>query len=106
MEFWLTVFEAIPVEEIIRVAGMSGYHTSVIVDNMEYFFDAIGILQAPPLFSHTMNEAKNPDGSKTVVTFVGYSHFDGRAMVETLNAFFERGPDQREVTLLAQLQCL
>ncbi|CAE6972115.1 unnamed protein product [Symbiodinium sp. CCMP2592] len=77
--------------EIIRVAGMSGYHTSVIVDNLEYFFDAIGILQAAPLFSHNLNEAKNPGGSKTVVTFIGYSHFDGRAMVEALHEFFERG---------------
>ena len=70
---------------------MSGYHTSIIVDNLEYFFDAIGILQAPPLFSHTLNEAKNPDGSKTTVTFIGYSHYDGIAMVEALQTFFERG---------------
>ncbi|CAJ1364411.1 unnamed protein product, partial [Effrenium voratum] len=77
--------------EIIRVAGMSGYHTSILLDGREYFFDAIGILEAAPLFSHTLNEAKNPDGSKTMVVPVGYSHCSAREMVDFLQEYFLRG---------------
>lgn len=60
------------------MAGMSGYHTSVIVDAkdcevffenrkcsavlQEYFFDSIGILEAPPLASH-----QHPDPNESQV---------------------------------------
>ena len=89
---------------------MSGYHTSVIVDHHEYFFDAIGILEAPPLFSHTLPESassssRHEDGSvsdgvvtpkrNTVVTKIGYSSQSGRDLVTALQQYFERG-EKRE----------
>lgn len=95
--------------EIIRVAGMRGYHTSVIVDSHEYFFDSIGILEAPPLFSHTLEQqaegqsqasASDEDGEvsdgpvkkrNTVVTPMGYSSQSGRQLVAALQQHFERG---------------
>eukprot|EP00435_Cladocopium_sp_Y103_P046808 s1477_g13.t1 len=97
--------------EIIRVAGMRGYHTSVIVDSHEYFFDSIGILEAPPLFSHTLDQqaegqgqsqasASDEDGAvsdgpvkkrNTVVTPMGYSSQSGRQLVAALQQHFERG---------------
>eukprot|EP00434_Breviolum_minutum_P005429 symbB.v1.2.004786.t1/scaffold274.1/size244435/27 len=94
--------------EIIRVAGMSGYHTSVLVDEQEYFFDAIGILEAPAFFSHSLNEqAQSPDDvqpdvsenfalsrgdrGKMVVIPIGYSRHSGRDLVAALQQHFERG---------------
>eukprot|EP00931_Biecheleriopsis_adriatica_P102549 TRINITY_DN77501_c0_g1_i1.p1 TRINITY_DN77501_c0_g1~~TRINITY_DN77501_c0_g1_i1.p1 ORF type:complete len:256 (-),score=48.97 TRINITY_DN77501_c0_g1_i1:90-794(-) len=77
--------------EIINIAGMQGYHTSVIVDNCEYFFDSVGILEASPMWSHMVNEAQNPDGKKTDVTFIGYSHLTGREMVQILLPYFAKG---------------
>ncbi|CAK9043642.1 DeSI-like protein sdu1 (Meiotically up-regulated gene 67 protein) [Durusdinium trenchii] len=98
--------------EIIRVAGMSGYHTSVIVDDQEYFFDSIGILEAKPLFSHMLPEPPEPDIDATgldlppsrhpsgplrspsrepVVTRIGSSAYSGRDLVAALHQYFERG---------------
>lgn len=38
--------------EVLRIAGIPAYHTSVIVGEREYYFDAGGIAAAPPLWSH------------------------------------------------------
>ena len=90
------------------MAGMSGYHTSVLVDEQEYFFDAIGILEAPAFFSHSLNEqAQSPDEvqpdvsenfalsrgdrGKMVVIPIGYSRHSGRDLVAALQQHFERG---------------
>jgi len=87
---------------------MSGYHTSVLVDEQEYFFDAIGILEAPAFFSHSLNEqAQSPDDvqpdvsenfalsrgdrGKMVVIPIGYSRHSGRDLVAALQQHFERG---------------
>lgn len=86
---------------------MSGYHTSVLVDRQEYFFDAIGILEAPAFFSHSLTEqAQSPDDvqpvsenfalsrgdrGKMAIIPIGYSRHSGRDLVAALQQHFERG---------------
>lgn len=81
--------------EILRVAGMRGFHTSVIVDDLEFFFDREGIMAAPPLWSHTgrvivQQQLPVADGL-TEILEVGRSHCSGRELVRILSPFFERG---------------
>lgn len=79
--------------EILRVAGLTGFHTSVIVDDREFFFDREGIMAAPPLWSHIVGRAKSagPNEGKTQMTPVGMSSNSGKALVEALMYFFEKG---------------
>merc|ERR1711924_456194 len=79
--------------QILSVAGMSGYHTSVIVDDKEYFFDNLGVMVGPPLFSHPVDneEVERPEDWKTEVLQLGNSSCDGGALVQALRSFFERG---------------
>eukprot|EP00933_Yihiella_yeosuensis_P029518 TRINITY_DN23151_c0_g3_i1.p1 TRINITY_DN23151_c0_g3~~TRINITY_DN23151_c0_g3_i1.p1 ORF type:complete len:245 (-),score=29.84 TRINITY_DN23151_c0_g3_i1:195-929(-) len=79
--------------EIVRVAGMGGYHTSIIVDDREYFFDSVGIMEAQPLWSHMLGETKTGDAvsNKTEVTVIGHTHINGRQMAQVLRPFFEKG---------------
>ncbi|CAE8642110.1 unnamed protein product, partial [Polarella glacialis] len=77
--------------EIVRIAGMGGYHTSVIVGDTEYFFDSVGIMEAPALWSHLAGDAKTGTDVKTEVTVIGTSHLSGRTMAQVLKPFFEKG---------------
>eukprot|EP00418_Pyrodinium_bahamense_P043833 CAMPEP_0179191424 /NCGR_PEP_ID=MMETSP0796-20121207/95081_1 /TAXON_ID=73915 /ORGANISM="Pyrodinium bahamense, Strain pbaha01" /LENGTH=239 /DNA_ID=CAMNT_0020895651 /DNA_START=45 /DNA_END=764 /DNA_ORIENTATION=- len=77
--------------EILRVAGMSGYHTSVIVDDREYFFDYLGIMVAPPLWSHIAGQMKRPSEIFTEVIPIGRSVSSGKALVQALCPHFEKG---------------
>lgn len=80
--------------EILKVAGMRGFHTSVIVDDLEFFFDREGIMAAPPFWSHTgrvqQTAEHQPDG-RTQTMEVGRSHCSGRELVRILSPFFESG---------------
>mmetsp|Transcript_24790 Transcript_24790/g.71253 ORF Transcript_24790/g.71253 Transcript_24790/m.71253 type:complete len:209 (-) Transcript_24790:74-700(-) len=75
--------------EILHVAGISGYHTSIIIDDREYFFDSVGIMAAPPLTSHGPPE-KRPE-MKTAVIEIGRSTCSGNALVQALQPLFEPG---------------
>lgn len=77
--------------EILRIAGMGGYHTSVIVDDCEYFFDSIGIMSAPPLWSHLAGGARHATEVRTDVRVIGWSSLSGTAMAQALKPFFEKG---------------
>jgi len=77
--------------EILKVAGLSGFHTSIIVDDREFFFDREGIMTATPLWSHLAGRAKPSDGPTTEIIDVGKSFFGGRELVLALQPFFERG---------------
>lgn len=72
--------------EILKVAGMSGYHTSIIVDDQEYFFDSLGIMAAPPLWSHVAGAGINRE-----VVDCGRTASNGKALVQALGPFFEKG---------------
>jgi hypothetical protein len=80
--------------EILKVAGVSGYHTSIMVDDREYFFDSLGIMAAPPLWSHIAGRVKQPGDERDVrteVIDVGRSSSSGKALVQALRPFFEKG---------------
>eukprot|EP00929_Paragymnodinium_shiwhaense_P119398 TRINITY_DN91297_c0_g1_i1.p1 TRINITY_DN91297_c0_g1~~TRINITY_DN91297_c0_g1_i1.p1 ORF type:complete len:248 (-),score=48.34 TRINITY_DN91297_c0_g1_i1:578-1252(-) len=83
------------VTEILRVAGQSGYHTSVVVDDKEYFFDSVGIMIAPPMWSHLMGRQHAPeqqeDTHRTEVIEFESSHSNGKSMVEALRPYFQKG---------------
>ena len=68
------------VTEILTLAGATAYHSSVIVDNREYYFDSVGIMIAPPLWSHLVGQAKHPGNMKTEVIDIGRSSNGGKAM--------------------------
>uniref|UniRef100_A0A7S4Q6V0 PPPDE domain-containing protein n=1 Tax=Alexandrium monilatum TaxID=311494 RepID=A0A7S4Q6V0_9DINO len=76
--------------EILRVAGFSGYHTSVIVDDREYFFDSKGMMAAPPLSSHAIGQDRFPK-LQTEVIEIGRSSCSGKALVGALQPLFENG---------------
>lgn len=77
--------------EILNVAGMSGYHTSVILDDREYFFDSLGIMAAPPLASHLAGQELQVCAGRTTVVDIGRSACSGNALVQALHPHFERG---------------
>lgn len=79
--------------QIVRIAGMGGYHTSILLDDREYFFDSVGIMEAQPLWSHMQGEGKYPPEAqpKTEILVIGRSRSSGRAMAQALRPFFEKG---------------
>jgi len=79
------------VTEIVSVAGFAGYHTSVILDGREYFFDCLGIMTAPPLWSHHAGRETSALDSNTEVIDFGGAAAGGKALVESMRPFFEKG---------------
>lgn len=74
--------------EIIRMAGVAAYHTSVLVGGREYYFDNKGIATGPTLFSHTLGR---PSALKTEVVRIGRSLHSGATMSQALSQFFTKG---------------
>lgn len=77
--------------ELLNKFGITAYHSSVCVDDREYYFDSFGILTAPALHSHHINRAQRKSQLKTEVAEVGISHHSGAALVRALQRFFEKG---------------
>lgn len=73
---------------LMSVAGVACYHTSVIVDDFEYFFDSLGIMVAPPLWSHLQAQAKR--GVQTEITDCGTCSMNGQSMAEMLRPHFSK----------------
>jgi len=73
---------------LMSVAGVACFHTSVIVDDFEYFFDSLGIMVAPPLWSHLQAQAKR--GVQTEVIDFGTSSMTGLSMAEALRPHFTK----------------
>lgn len=77
----------------LHVAGVTAYHTSVIVDDKEFLFDSLGIMVAPPLWSHMAahpkGEEQSEDSSRqTQVEYLGSSAISGIVMAKTLRPHF------------------
>jgi len=78
--------------EILHVAGLTAYHTSVIIGDCEYFFDSLGVMAAPPLWSHLVRQnTKRPKHIRTEVTDIGKTTKRGKDMAEALRPFFDKG---------------
>lgn len=78
----------------LTVAGVTAYHTSIIVDKEEYLFDSLGIMVAPPLWSHLAGHSKGKgaaDELQTEVLSLGRTALGGRAMAEILRPHFMKG---------------
>eukprot|EP00931_Biecheleriopsis_adriatica_P004619 TRINITY_DN106260_c0_g1_i1.p1 TRINITY_DN106260_c0_g1~~TRINITY_DN106260_c0_g1_i1.p1 ORF type:complete len:330 (+),score=49.40 TRINITY_DN106260_c0_g1_i1:55-990(+) len=76
--------------EIVKLAGISAYHTSVILGGREYYFATEGMASAPPLFSHRHSSGRPPP-SPTQVISVGGSMLCGNSLTEALRPFFMKG---------------
>lgn len=77
--------------EILRVAGVPAYHTSVILGGREYYFDSQGIVSAPAFWSHLVGRAQRSSDLRTEVLHAGCSAASGASLVQHLMPFFERG---------------
>jgi len=78
--------------QILQVAGMAAYHTSVIIGTKEYYFDTDGIASAPALWSHFSGADDDLNAeSNTEVFAVGYTHLSGSAFCQGLEGFFPGG---------------
>jgi len=103
------------VTEIFRVLGVPAYHSSVILDGREYYFDMNGVTSAPPLWSHggvrnlqtyelsdtagagstsgtfTPKSVDTPEQLSTQVLRIGTTTETGDGLVEALTPFFQSG---------------
>lgn len=75
----------------LAVAGVTVYHTSVILDNHEYYFDSLGIVVAPPLWSHLVGQAKRGGELQTEVIDIGISPLSGKDLTDALQPYFNKG---------------
>jgi len=76
--------------EIVKLAGIAAYHTSLILGSREYYFGHEGLCTAPALWSHQRppeQEAATP----TKVMPIGASPYGGMALLQALRPFFLKG---------------
>merc|ERR1719150_51693 len=76
--------------EIFKVVGIGAYHTSIIINDREYYFDSSGIESAPCFSSHLLDETNLMDPNLTTQNF-GRIALTGDALVKGLTPFFEVG---------------
>jgi hypothetical protein len=75
----------------MTVAGVKCYHTSVIVDSHEYWFDSLGIEMGPALWSHLVGKARRKDSElETEVLDYGTTSMSGMQMLEALRPHFPK----------------
>lgn len=67
------------------VPGVRAYHTSVLIDGIEYSFGPMGVTKAPGLPSH-MCLADKPK-----VTWVGLTCVSADAMMQAVGPYFKKG---------------
>eukprot|EP00928_Gymnodinium_smaydae_P092484 TRINITY_DN76366_c0_g1_i1.p2 TRINITY_DN76366_c0_g1~~TRINITY_DN76366_c0_g1_i1.p2 ORF type:complete len:229 (-),score=11.88 TRINITY_DN76366_c0_g1_i1:110-715(-) len=69
-----------------KIPGIQAYHTSVVVEGLEYSFSMEGVTHGPDLISHR----HLPDGPPTV-TYMGLTSIEGKEMFRALTSYFEMG---------------
>mmetsp|Transcript_37097 Transcript_37097/g.57516 ORF Transcript_37097/g.57516 Transcript_37097/m.57516 type:complete len:233 (+) Transcript_37097:64-762(+) len=74
----------------MSVAGVKCYHTSIILNNHEYWFDSLGIELGPAMWSHLVGKAKRKTELETEVIDFGFTSISGIAMYEALSPYFPR----------------
>jgi len=77
--------------ELMCVAGVPAYHTSVILGGREYYFDSNGIVCMPAFFSHLTARARRPGTLRMEVHRMGESASSGAALIQHLVPFFASG---------------
>lgn len=68
------------------IAGLQAYHTSVVVDDVEYCFSMEGVTRGHDLKSHG-----HLPNAPAQVTYMGLTSIKGEAMQEYLRSHFKRG---------------
>jgi len=69
-----------------NIPGIQAYHTSVVVDEIEYSFSFEGITESRDLSSHV-----RLPGGPGQVTYMGLTAISGKSMASYLRAHFKRG---------------
>mmetsp|Transcript_5635 Transcript_5635/g.15490 ORF Transcript_5635/g.15490 Transcript_5635/m.15490 type:complete len:193 (+) Transcript_5635:55-633(+) len=69
-----------------RIPGMQAYHTSVVVDEIEFSFSFDGVTHGPGLLSH-----KHLPNGPPAVTYMGLTSISGKQMLENMRSNFKRG---------------
>mmetsp|Transcript_131711 Transcript_131711/g.421416 ORF Transcript_131711/g.421416 Transcript_131711/m.421416 type:complete len:237 (-) Transcript_131711:202-912(-) len=64
------------------MGGITGYHSSVLIDDKDYVFSRFGITTSTTLESH---------GDNADTIFIGYSRYSGDDLVTALKRHFKRG---------------
>lgn len=77
--------------KILMLAGTPAYHTSIILDGREYFFDSLGVVTAAPMWSHMAGGTRPLDEERTEVIPMGDAQCSGQEMAEALSSFFQKG---------------
>lgn len=77
--------------KILALAGTPAYHTSIILDGREYFFDSLGVVTAAPMWSHMAGGTRPLDEERTEVIPMGDAQCSGQEMAEALSPFFQKG---------------
>jgi len=68
------------------VPGMQAYHTSVVVDEMEYSFSFEGVTHGPNLMSH-----RHLPNAPPRVVYLGLTSTSGDQMFKYMKQYFKRG---------------
>lgn len=76
---------------IFQFAGVAAYHTSVVLGDMEFYFNQQGITASPALWSHLIGQEERPLGLQTEVLGLGDSPVSGLALMRGLQPFFADG---------------
>eukprot|EP00930_Biecheleria_cincta_P074211 TRINITY_DN61408_c0_g1_i1.p1 TRINITY_DN61408_c0_g1~~TRINITY_DN61408_c0_g1_i1.p1 ORF type:complete len:408 (+),score=58.27 TRINITY_DN61408_c0_g1_i1:80-1303(+) len=81
--------------ELFSVVGCSAYHTSIIVDDMELFFDGGGIVLADAFWSHQWSHgirSRSPsEATETEVVQLGRTSWQVNFAIDMLGPFFQEG---------------
>lgn len=78
---------------LLGFPGARAYHTSVVLGNQEYYFDAAGIVSVPALWSHHARgqEVETSGWRATEVISVGFTALGGRGLMRGLEQHFQCG---------------
>lgn len=81
--------------ELFSVVGCSAYHTSIILDDMELFFDGGGIVLADAFFSHQWSQGVRSrsasEAKATEVVELGKTEWEVNFAIDILGPFFQEG---------------
>eukprot|EP00443_Scrippsiella_acuminata_P092035 CAMPEP_0115554366 /NCGR_PEP_ID=MMETSP0271-20121206/97256_1 /TAXON_ID=71861 /ORGANISM="Scrippsiella trochoidea, Strain CCMP3099" /LENGTH=339 /DNA_ID=CAMNT_0002988089 /DNA_START=1 /DNA_END=1018 /DNA_ORIENTATION=+ len=67
------------------VPGVRAYHTSIMIEDVEYSFSINGVTQAPRLASHQCY------ANKPMVMYMGLTSMSGQELLDTLGQHFRKG---------------
>merc|ERR1719421_1248126 len=73
------------------VAGLKGYHSSIVLDSREWFFSTCGIVSNSYRTEYGDTPASHLNKINTEVILYGYTTHSEKTMLKTLEKFFQAG---------------